>query len=50
MHRKPHLPHKVCAHCARSFVWRRKWTRCWEEIRHCSERCRREARRQERSR
>lgn len=49
MHRKPHLPHKVCAHCARPFAWRRKWARAWDEIRHCSERCRREARRRERS-
>ncbi|WFM70591.1 DUF2256 domain-containing protein [Halomonas sp. CKK8] len=49
MHRKPHLPHKVCAQCARPFAWRRKWARCWEEVHHCSERCRRESRHQERA-
>ncbi|MCA1768829.1 MAG: DUF2256 domain-containing protein [Halomonas sp.] len=45
MHRKPHLPSKPCGHCQRPFAWRRKWARCWEEVRYCSERCRREARR-----
>ncbi|MDY7115460.1 DUF2256 domain-containing protein [Halomonas sp. SSL-5] len=45
MHHKPHLPHKPCASCGRPFAWRRKWARCWEEVRHCSERCRREAHR-----
>ncbi|MDR9878500.1 DUF2256 domain-containing protein [Pseudomonas allii] len=23
------------------FTWRKKWARCWEEDRYCSERCRR---------
>ncbi|MDR5900871.1 MULTISPECIES: DUF2256 domain-containing protein [Halomonas] len=45
MHRKPHLPQKSCRHCARPFTWRRKWERCWHDVRYCSERCRREARR-----
>ncbi|WP_332875619.1 DUF2256 domain-containing protein [Halomonas sp. G15] len=45
MHCKPYLPHKTCTGCGRPFAWRRKWARCWEEVRHCSERCRREARR-----
>ena len=33
---------KICAHCGRSFAWRRKWARCWEQVRYCSERCRRD--------
>ncbi|WP_093288621.1 DUF2256 domain-containing protein [Solimonas aquatica] len=41
MHRKPQLPEKTCAHCARPFQWRRKWQRCWEQVRYCSARCRR---------
>ncbi|MGL6605113.1 DUF2256 domain-containing protein [Aeromonas hydrophila] len=41
MHRKAHLPEKTCPVCQRSFSWRRKWTNCWEEVRYCSERCRR---------
>ncbi|HHQ4694842.1 DUF2256 domain-containing protein [Aeromonas veronii] len=40
MHRKPHLPEKICPVCLRPFSWRRKWARSWEEIRYCSERCR----------
>nr|WP_240902662.1 DUF2256 domain-containing protein [Aquitalea denitrificans] len=22
--------------------WRRKWTQCWDEVKYCSERCRRQ--------
>jgi len=32
---------KICASCGRHFSWRRKWAACWEEVRYCSERCRR---------
>nr|WP_262372966.1 DUF2256 domain-containing protein [Pseudomonas sp. WS 5013] len=35
------MPSKPCATCGRPLVWRRKWTACWDEVRHCSERCRR---------
>ncbi|MDT7928138.1 DUF2256 domain-containing protein [Tepidimonas sp.] len=42
MHRKPHLPTKICAVCGRPFAWRRKWARDWEQVRYCSERCRRQ--------
>ncbi|AZN63775.1 DUF2256 domain-containing protein [Acinetobacter tibetensis] len=30
-------------HCLRPFNWRKKWQRCWEEVRYCSERCKRES-------
>ncbi|TWT75465.1 hypothetical protein Pla123a_29740 [Posidoniimonas polymericola] len=39
-HAKPNLPTKSCAHCGRDFAWRKKWQRCWEQVRYCSERCR----------
>jgi hypothetical protein len=39
-HRKPHLPQKTCAACARPFAWRKKWARVWEEVRFCSDACR----------
>jgi len=42
VYRKPNLPHKVCAACARSFAWRRKWMRDWGSVRYCSKRCGRE--------
>ncbi len=41
-HRKLHLPQKTCVVCLRPFVWRKKWQHCWEEVRYCSERCRRQ--------
>ncbi|HMO07268.1 MAG TPA: DUF2256 domain-containing protein [Paracoccaceae bacterium] len=38
--RKQDLPQKTCATCGRPFAWRRKWARVWDEVRHCSDRCR----------
>ncbi|MDT8325761.1 MAG: DUF2256 domain-containing protein [Roseovarius sp.] len=40
--RKADLPIKTCATCGRPMQWRRKWARVWDEVRHCSERCRRQ--------
>ncbi|MEI6504856.1 MAG: DUF2256 domain-containing protein [Planctomycetota bacterium] len=31
---------KICAACGRPFTWRKKWERCWEQVRYCSDRCR----------
>ncbi|TAI46776.1 DUF2256 domain-containing protein [Flagellimonas allohymeniacidonis] len=39
-HKKVNLPTKICAICEKPFVWRKKWKRNWEEVKHCSERCR----------
>ncbi|MBD8791037.1 DUF2256 domain-containing protein [Pseudomonas syringae] len=33
---------KDCATCGRPFAWRKKWARCWDEVRYCSERCKRQ--------
>ncbi|MBN8544325.1 MAG: DUF2256 domain-containing protein [Alphaproteobacteria bacterium] len=38
-HKKPHLPHKICAACGRAFSWRKKWERVWEQVKFCSQRC-----------
>lgn len=38
---KTNLPSKPCASCGRPFSWRKKWERCWDEVRFCSDRCRR---------
>jgi len=43
-HRKPHLPTKVCVVCEKPFTWRKKWARDWNEVKFCSERCRRNRR------
>ncbi|WP_130414501.1 DUF2256 domain-containing protein [Fluviicoccus keumensis] len=42
MHQKPHLPTKPCAACGRPFAWRKKWEKVWNDVRYCSERCRRQ--------
>lgn len=39
---KSTLPEKICAACGRPFAWRKKWARVWDEVKYCSERCRRE--------
>ncbi|WP_092746768.1 DUF2256 domain-containing protein [Acinetobacter boissieri] len=41
--KKQHLPEKICVYCHRPFSWRKKWQRCWNEVKYCSERCKREA-------
>jgi len=38
-HKKTQLPEKICLHCQRPFTWRKKWQRCWQEVRFCSQRC-----------
>ncbi|MEJ6680620.1 MAG: DUF2256 domain-containing protein [Flavobacteriales bacterium] len=39
--KKQHLPQKNCATCGLSFTWRKKWAKVWENVKYCSERCRR---------
>lgn len=36
------LPTKICESCGRTFAWRKKWERSWDEVRYCSDLCRRE--------
>ncbi|WP_415920939.1 DUF2256 domain-containing protein [Tateyamaria sp. SN6-1] len=44
MRRKSDLPEKMCPVCNRPFTWRKKWERVWDEVKYCSDRCRRAAR------
>lgn len=39
--KKGDLPQKICVVCDRPFTWRKKWAKCWEEVKYCSEKCRR---------
>ncbi|MBK2092464.1 DUF2256 domain-containing protein [Francisella philomiragia] len=39
--KKQHLPTKVCVACGLPFTWRKKWAKVWDEVKYCSERCRR---------
>jgi len=36
-------PSKDCAVCGRTITWRKKWERDWENVRYCSDGCRRRA-------
>jgi hypothetical protein len=38
--KKSDLPTKVCLVCGRSFTWRKKWAKVWDEVKYCSDRCR----------
>ena len=39
--KKSNLPSKICSVCLKPFTWRKKWERDWEQVKYCSERCRR---------
>lgn len=34
-------PDRTCVVCGRAIQWRRKWARDWEQVRYCSDACRR---------
>lgn len=38
---RPPLPEKNCVTCGRVFAWRKKWERDWDQVKHCSDACRR---------
>ena len=38
---KQNLPTKLCVVCNKPFSWRKKWERCWESVKYCSEKCKR---------
>lgn len=44
MHHNINLPEKICLHCGRPYRWRKKWAKAWEQVKYCSERCRRQRR------
>jgi hypothetical protein len=31
---------KICPVCNKPFTWRKKWSRDWENVIYCSDRCR----------
>ena len=39
--KKQHLPEKICVVCGLPFAWRKKWEKVWQEVKYCSEKCRR---------
>jgi hypothetical protein len=38
---KRFLPTKPCATCGRPMTWRKKWARNWDDVKYCSDACRR---------
>ncbi|MEZ6130280.1 MAG: DUF2256 domain-containing protein [Planctomycetaceae bacterium] len=38
--RSPTCPTKNCVACGRPFTWRKKWAKVWDEVKYCSEKCR----------
>ncbi|WP_221405036.1 DUF2256 domain-containing protein [Aurantibacter aestuarii] len=40
--KKQHLPSKTCTTCGLDFNWRKKWEKTWEDVKYCSEKCRRQ--------
>jgi hypothetical protein len=41
MRKKTDLRTKVCEVCKRPFTWRKKWALVWDDVRYCSDACRR---------
>jgi len=39
--KKSELPQKICPVCLRAFAWRKKWARDWDNVKFCSDACRR---------
>ena len=39
--KKQNLPEKICEQCKKPFTWRKKWEKNWENVKYCSERCKR---------
>ena len=37
---KQALPSKPCTVCGRAMTWRKAWAKNWDEVRYCSEACR----------
>jgi hypothetical protein len=43
---KAALPSKPCVACGLAMSWRRRWAKCWDEVKYCSDACRRKSRAQ----
>lgn len=37
--KKSDLPAKICPSCQRSFTWRKKWEKVWDDVKYCSKLC-----------
>ena len=39
VHKKLNLPQKICLVCQKTFTWRKKWQKDWEQVKYCSHKC-----------
>ena len=39
---KAALPSKPCVACGREMTWRKSWAKNWDDVKYCSEACRRQ--------
>ncbi len=39
--KKNQLPTKLCNTCGLAYTWRKKWKKNWDNVKYCSEKCRR---------
>lgn len=37
---KANLPSKLCVACGRPMTWRKAWAKNWDDVKYCSEACR----------
>ena len=37
---KQFLPSKLCAVCGRTMTWRKSWSKNWDSVLYCSDKCR----------
>lgn len=37
---KSTLPSKPCMACGRDMTWRKSWAKNWDEVKYCSDACR----------
>ncbi|HEY9277418.1 MAG TPA: DUF2256 domain-containing protein [Methylotenera sp.] len=40
MLKKANFPTKICLICRRPFAWRKKWKAVWDDVKYCSDACR----------
>jgi hypothetical protein len=40
---KSTLPEKPCVVCGRAMTWRKAWAKNWDDVKYCSDRCRKSA-------
>ena len=38
--KKQNQPNKIGVVCQKTFAWRKKWEKAWDEVKYCSDKCR----------